>query len=1758
MRNFTSMKLRVPHVSLIFFFALLSMNVCAEGTPTVSPNPANITALLSAPDLLSGPYFNAPEDNRVKFTINDHTAQNLYFGFDFRQYAVGTPPRLTDVFWRIRRSSDLVVVAGPTVWNATLGSAGSIDNHPRALAGPNIAGSVPTGYTPLIFDPIQNGEYFIEIYRSSDGGATARTGAADRANAALFDLTVANNFAPFTRFNGRVNSDKWGFVALSSTFGNVAQANGEPAMFAYTNDQTIVSIDFQPGFQPIAFNVAVNSYGIVPGPWVAGRRSRNDAFAPPLTNGYRVFINIPDAVLYPVAPIPSNPTFLSPSVTGCGPYSIRYSVAEFGDVRLLLDLNGIPGFQSASADRILEAFDVLAGDNTIVWDGLNGLGTAVPSGSNVNLALTFLKGRFNLPLFDAELNSNGLRIAIIAPIPIANAIMYWDDSALVNVGAVCDGTTPANNLTGAGLNNSFIGTVSPARAWSGDGNLSQLIPAPNVGVNNTDAIQCNDYGNVRTLNTWGWGFTSSATNLNITLGCSDLSITKGISTATPLVGSNVTFTLTAQNLGTATSSSTVVNDLLPAGYTYVSDNGAGTYINATGVWTIGTLNTGPGVSLQIVATVNATGPYTNTATISGSQIDPVAGNNTSFVTPTPQTDNDNDGIADSADLDDDNDGIFDTSEFDCAPGFVALGQTFSSTANPGAVNNVYSYGGANAVFNYSLLNTTNVAPIIAWGTGVDSAGPTAGITGNYINVQSQNTNFPGNDVSVYTLTFSQPVYNLAFKFGGLDNLDRADFSALNGTTNVPGNLTLNTLLPANATITGQSVVSTAGGANSPSNSVQLNFNSPVTSITIRTAKNDGSNGNVTLQLYELTFCLPIDTDNDGIPNHLDTDSDNDGCSDANEYYNSASADGNDNATFGVGTPVVNPTNGTVVAASYTGSYADVINNAVSTACQINAVDDTPVTIASGAAPVVALNVLPNDTLSGVAVTTTNTNVTPSLNGPLSIDAIGDVTLAGNTPSGTYTITYQLCEADAISGLNVVPTNCDTAVATVIVANTIDAIDDAPVTVTTGSGVTPAGNVTLNDEINGVLVTASNTDVTPATDGPLSVDADGNLSVAPNTPSGTYTITYELCETGAVPTNCDTATSTVVVANTIDAIDDAPVTIFTDSVPVVVSNVTLNDELNGVLVTAANTDVTPVTDGPLSIDADGVLTLAPNTPAGTYTITYELCEFGAVPTNCDTAVATVIVNAFTILANDDDMSGSPVNGYVGNPNVVNAYTNNDTLNGVPVILSEITGSVTTPAAPVTPGANVPVLDVATGVVSVPAQTPAGTYTIAYQICENLNPTNCDSAFVTVVVEPAVILANDDDMSGSPVNGYDGNPNVVNAYTNNDTLNGVPVILSEITGSVTTPAAPVTPGANVPVLNVATGVVSVPAQTPAGTYTIAYQICENLNPTNCDSAVVTVVVIAPPINANDDNFTSTPINGYDGGVVGNVFDNNTNGEDTLNGVPVLDVEVDITINSDGGLTGVTIDDDGTITIPAQTPAGTYVITYTICEVLNPSNCDQATITIVVASAPIDAVDNDYTSQPVNEATGASFTISNNDTLNNNPLITSEVVFGIVDIGGLVNATLSPNGIFTVPAGTPIGTYVITYSICAVLNPTNCDTAYITIVVKDSCDFDDSSDSCDVIVYNAITDNNDGANDYFVLEGIERFPNNTVEIYNRWGVLVYEAQGYDNSTRVFRGRSEGRVTINQDSNLPEGTYFYILKYTKQNGVVKEKAGYLYINRQ
>jgi gliding motility-associated-like protein len=96
-------------------------------------------------------------------------------------------------------------------------------------------------------------------------------------------------------------------------------------------------------------------------------------------------------------------------------------------------------------------------------------------------------------------------------------------------------------------------------------------------------------------------------------------------------------------------------------------------------------------------------------------------------------------------------------------------------------------------------------------------------------------------------------------------------------------------------------------------------------------------------------------------------------------------------------------------------------------------------------------------------------------------------------------------------------------------------------------------------------------------------------------------------------------------------------------------------------------------------------------------------------------------------------------------------------------------------------------------------------------------------------------------------------------------------------------------------------------------------------------------------------------------------------------------------------------------------------------------------------------------------------------------------------------------------------------------------------------------EVFSYNLVSSNGDRKNDNFMIDCISQFPNNNVKIFNRSGVLVYEANGYDNNEVVFKGIGEAGVyTIGNE--LPVGTYFYIID--KRDGS-KPKTGYLELVR-
>lgn len=224
-----------------------------------------------------------------------------------------------------------------------------------------------------------------------------------------------------------------------------------------------------------------------------------------------------------------------------------------------------------------------------------------------------------------------------------------------------------------------------------------------------------------------------------------------------------------------------------------------------------------------------------------------------------------------------------------------------------------------------------------------------------------------------------------------------------------------------------------------------------------------------------------------------------------------------------------------------------------------------------------------------------------------------------------------------------------------------------------------------------------------------------------------------------------------------------------------------------------------------------------------------------PGNC--FIPFSLTQCILIVAQDDTINGG--NGVLGNTNVGNVLLDNgfgpDLLNGNPIVINQVNLQIITPATSIN-GSPVPLIDTTTGQISVPAGTPAGVYTIVYQICDDLNPLNCDTAIVTITVATGQIELFDDLLNYECLgNGIVGN------VISNDLFNGASLNLSEVTLEYLT-----TQNTNF-ALNALTGELSIVSALPSGQYILQYKICEILNPTNCEIATITVTVsdTTPPV-------------------------------------------------------------------------------------------------------------------------------------------------------------------------------------------------------------------------------------------------------------------------------------------------------------------------
>src|SRR5690606_10017956 len=163
-------------------------------------------------------------------------------------------------------------------------------------------------------------------------------------------------------------------------------------------------------------------------------------------------------------------------------------------------------------------------------------------------------------------------------------------------------------------------------------------------------------------------------------------------------------------------------------------------------------------------------------------------------------------------------------------------------------------------------------------------------------------------------------------------------------------------------------------------------------------------------------------------------------------------------------------------------------------------------------------------------------------------------------------------------------------------------------------------------------------------------------------------------------------------------------------------------------------------------------------------------------------------------------------------------------------------------------------------------------------------------------------------------------------------------------------------------------------------------------------------------------------------------------------------------------------------------------------------------------LDAVDDDFSGTTDGGTIPGSNVISN-DILNGVPVGHDDVVLTSVPTDEL---TINEDGGITITPGTPEGTYTIEYTICEVADPANCDSATVSVVVEEG----DGEEKIEV--NQLVTPNGDGKNDFLFIRGVENAKNNTLQIFNRWGVAVYKGNGYNNQNNIFDGRSKGRSTV------------------------------------
>ncbi|WP_234666023.1 T9SS type A sorting domain-containing protein [Dyadobacter sp. CY261] len=441
-----------------------------------------------------------------------------------------------------------------------------------------------------------------------------------------WDITVASGSAGnYTRQNGRVYCKYWSVVNdLPTTVGS-SNTNSSPANFGFyipiDNTYTPAN-DFY--IKYANFGGSNSGYAIffanLDGPrnnltFEQNRRSINGVSS---NAHFPLFLTNPDASVWPSSPFPvatfeavfSRRPGSSP-VAGQADFTVNIDNPSIVDI--LIDLNGNQFFDGN--DVIISNEYNAAGTYQMHWDGKDGNGADVPTGTAIHFVSSLLFYPVHFPIYDME-QSLGISIKHVRPLrsgttPI-NDKLYWDDTGITRANIPSTST-----LSPRSVQVNVTGVLGPDHKWwaNGDNGFSQ---------NNT-------------INTWTGAYNDEIVRelvFNYTSDV-DLAVTKSVTPGSASVGETVTFTIEATNLplpenagNPLTATGVIVTDEIPDGYTFESVVvSKGSWDEATETWLIGTLDENEVATMTVTARVKATGPYLNTVIIQGNENDDNQENN---------------------------------------------------------------------------------------------------------------------------------------------------------------------------------------------------------------------------------------------------------------------------------------------------------------------------------------------------------------------------------------------------------------------------------------------------------------------------------------------------------------------------------------------------------------------------------------------------------------------------------------------------------------------------------------------------------------------------------------------------------------------------------------------------------------------------------------------------------------------------------------------------------------------------------------------------------------------------------------------------------------------------------------------------------------------------------------------------------------------------------------------------------------------------